>query len=93
VKGEDGKLLLKAWLRWAARSRIPAFVTVARKIRYHLDEIHNTLGSGLSNARSEATNTHLQVLTRRAYGYKNAEALIAIADLTRGGLCPPLPGR
>lgn len=92
VKGANGRLLLKAWLRWASRSKIDAFVKAARKIRRHLPEIHNTLDSGLSNARIEATNTHLRVLTRRAYGY-SAQALIAIADLTRGGLCPPLPGR
>lgn len=93
IKGEDGKLLLAAWLRWAARSKIPAMAKVARKIRRHLPELHNTLDSGLSNARIEATNTHLRVLTRRAYGYHSPDALIAIADLTRGGLCPPLPGR
>lgn len=93
IKGEDGKVLLAAWLRWAGRSKIPAFVKVAKKIRRHLPELHNTLDSGLSNARVEATNTHLRVLTRRAYGYHSPDALIAIADLTRGGLCPPLPGR
>lgn len=93
VKGADGKLLLAAWLRWAGRSKIPAMAKVAQKIRRHLPELHNTLDSGLSNARSEATNTHLRVLTRRAYGYASPDALIAIADLTRGGLCPPLPGR
>jgi hypothetical protein len=42
---------------------------------------------------SEATNTHLRLLTRRAYGYHSPDALIAMADLTRGGLCPALPGR
>ena len=93
VKGEPGRLLLKAWLMWASRSKIPAFVKVARKIRRHLHEIGNTLDSGLSNARSEATNTHIRLLTRRAYGYHSADALIAMADLTRGGLCPPPPGR
>jgi transposase len=55
--------------------------------------IHNTLDHGLSNARVEATNTHLRVLTRRAYGYHSPDALIAMAMLTRGGLCPPLPDR
>jgi hypothetical protein len=40
-----------------------------------------------------ATNTDLRLLTRRAYGYHSPEALIAMADLTRGGLCLPLPGR
>jgi hypothetical protein len=47
----------------------------------------------LSNARVEATNTHLRLLTRRACDYHSPDSLIAIADLTRGGLCPPLPGR
>ena len=53
----------------------------------------NAVEHGLSNARSEATNTHLRLLTRRAYGYHSSDALIAMADLTRGGLCPALPGR
>ena len=53
----------------------------------------NAVEHGLSNARVEATNTHLRLLTRRAYGYRSPESLIAMADLTRGGLCPPLPGR
>ncbi|MGH3902355.1 MAG: transposase [Pseudonocardiaceae bacterium] len=55
--------------------------------------IYNTLDHGVSNVLSEATNTHLRLLTHRAYGYHSAEALIAMATLTRGGLCPPLPGR
>ncbi len=55
--------------------------------------ILNAVAHGLPGARPEATNTHLRLLTRRAYGYHRPEALIAMADLTRGGLCPPLPGR
>ena len=93
VKGEDGKLLLTQWLRWAARSRLPAFVKLAATIRRHLPAIHNMLDWGLSNARVEANNTHLRVLTRQGYGYRSAESLIAMAMLKRGGLCPPLPGR
>ena len=93
VGGADGKLLLAAWLRWAARCRLPAFVKLAKTIRKHRDGIHHTLDSGLSNARTEANNTHLRVLTRQAYGYKSAQALIDKAMLRRGGLCPPLPGR
>jgi len=31
---------------------------------------------GLPGARSEATNTHLRLLTRRAYGYHSPEPLI-----------------
>lgn len=93
VKGDDGKLLLKAWLRWAARSRLEPFVKLAATIRRHLETIHNMLDCGLSNARIEANNTHLRLLTRQGYGYHSANALITMAMLRRGGLCPPLPGR
>lgn len=92
-KGAHGKQLLAGWLSWATRSRIPEFVALAKTIKRYLPLIHNTLDHGVSNALSEATNTHLRLLTRRAYGYHSADALIAMATLTRGGLCPPLPGR
>jgi transposase len=93
LKGTPGKQLLAGWLSWATRSRLPEFVALATTIKRYLPLIHNTLEHGVSNALSEATNTHLRLLTRRAYGYHSADALIAMATLTRGGLCPPLPGR
>jgi transposase len=93
TKVATGRQLLAGWLSWATRSRIPEFVALAKTIKRFLPLIHNTLNHGLGNALSEATNTHLRLLTRRAYGYHSAEALIAMATLTRGGLCPPLPGR
>ena len=93
VKGADGKLLLAAWLRWAGRSRLEPFVKLAKTIRRHLETIHNMLDTGLSNALIEASNTQFRLLTRQAFGYHSAEALIAMATLKRGGLCPPLPGR
>jgi len=93
TKGTLGRALLAGWLAWARRSRIAPFTQLAKTITRYLPLIGNTLDHGLSNARSEATNTHLRVLTRRAYGYHSPEALIAMAMLTRGGLCPPLPGR
>lgn len=93
AKGTRGRVLLAGWLVWARRSRLPAFVSLARTIEHYRDLILHTLDHGLSNARSEATNVHLRVLTRRAYGFHTPEALISMAMLTRGGLCPPLPGR
>jgi transposase len=93
TKGEQGRALLAGWLAWAQRSRLPEFVKLAKTIKKYRELIHNTLDHELSNALSEATNTHLRLLTRRAYGYHSANALIAMAALTRGGLCPPLPGR
>ena len=93
AKGLEGRQLLAGWLAWARRSRLPGFVKLAATIKRFLPLIWNTLNHRLSNARSEATNTHLRMLTRRAYGFHTAQALIAMAMLTRGGLCPPLPGR
>jgi transposase len=93
TKGEQGRALLAGWLAWAQRSRLPEFVKLAKTIKKYRKLIRNTLDHELSNALSEATNTHLRLLTRRAYGYHSADALIAMASLTRGGLCPPLPGR
>ena len=84
---------------WADGSGGPAaaasgeFVTLTQTITRYRSLILNTLDHGLSNARSEATNTPLRLLTRRAYGFHSPESFIAMADLTRGGLCPPLPGR
>jgi transposase len=88
----SARRLLVGWLAWAQRCRLPAFVKLAKTITKYQQLILNAVEHGLSNARSEATNTHLRLLTRRSYGL-SPESLMAIADLTRGGLCPPLPGR
>ena len=72
----------------------PRFTHVARTVDHFRDLIWNTLDAGgLSNAVLEATNNHLRLLTRRAHGFHSADALIAMSELTVGGLCPPLPGR
>jgi transposase len=92
-KGAHGRMLLAGWLAWAKRSRLAPFVKLAKSIEHYKPLIVNTLEHEISNARSEATNVHLRVLTRRAYGFHSPEALIAMAMLTRGGVCPDLPGR
>ena len=69
AKGSHGRALLAGWLAWARRARLPEFTKLAKTITHYLPLIRNTLDHGLSNARSEATNTHLRVLTRRAYGF------------------------
>ena len=85
--------LLDAWLAWARRCRIPSFVKLAKTIREHRCGIVATLTHRLSNAHTEAVNTSLRLITRRAYGLHSADAPIALATLTLGGLRPSLPGR
>ena len=88
-----GHALLAGLISWCARCRIPEFVKLGATLRRFRDLIWNTLETGTTNARVEATNTHLRALTKRAYGFHSPGALIAMASLTRGGLCPPLPRR
>jgi transposase len=93
LKGARAVALLDAWLSWARRCRIPAFVKLARSITDHRAGIQATLLYGLSNGLVESVNTKLRLLTRIAFGFRSPEALIALAMLALGGLCPPLPGR
>lgn len=90
----QGARLLDAWIRWASRSKITVFVDLARKIRsYFRSDIINTLANNLSNGLMESTNTKIRLLTRIAFGFKSAEALIALAKLHLGGYQIDLPGR
>jgi transposase len=93
LKGADGIALLDRWLEWARRCRIPSFVKLARSITKHRAGIEAALTHGLSNARAESINTKLRLLTRIAFGFRSPNALVALAMLDLGGLCPPLPGR
>jgi transposase len=90
---DEAVALLDAWLGWARRCRITSFVKLAKTITANRAGIVATLTHRLSNARIEAINTTLRLITRRAYGFHSANALIALAMLTVGGLRPTLPGR
>ena len=93
LRGDAGIALLKVWLAWASRSKLEAFVELARSIRNHRAAIEAALVHGLTNARVESVNTKIRLLQRVAFGYRDPEALIAMAMLDLGGCCPDLPGR
>lgn len=93
VKGAEGIEALDHWIRWARRSRLPAFVDLQRKVVKHRGAIEAALTSGLSNALIESTNTKIRLLARIAFGFHGPEPLIALAILSLGGHCPRLPGR
>jgi transposase len=83
--------LLERWLRWARRCRLTPFVKLARTITAQRAGIEAAIQHGLSNARVEAINTQIRLLTRRAFGFHTPDALIALAMLSLARLCPPLP--
>ena len=89
----DAAGVLNAWLKWAWRCRLAPFVKLARTIRDQRPGIEAALRNQLSNARTEQINTQIRLITRRGFGYHSQEAVIALAMLSLGGLCPPLPGR
>jgi transposase len=83
--------LLERWLQWARRCRLKPFVKLARTITNQRAGIQAAIRHGLSNARVEAINTQIRLLTRRAFGFHSPGALIALAMLSLADLCPPLP--
>ena len=93
LKGRPGIKLLDKWCAWAQRSRLRPFVDLAASIRAHRGGIVAALEHGLSNARTEAANSKLRLITRLAFGFHSAKPMIAMAMLRLGGLCPELPGR
>jgi transposase len=91
VPAEHAIALLDAWLAWARRCRLEPFVKLAKTITEQRTGIVAAIEHGLSNARIEQANTRIRLITRRAFGFHSPDALIALAMLTLGGLCPPLP--
>ncbi len=83
--------LLTAWLEWARESKLAPFQRLADTITEQRAGIEAALHHGLSNARVEAINTQIRLITRRAFGFHSPDALIALTMLSLTDLCPPLP--
>lgn len=88
VSGTD---LLDLWLAEARAGDLPEFHDVARKIDEHRAEIDACLTSGLNNGLTESLNTKIRLITRRAFGFRDVHALIALAQLSVGQYQPTLP--
>jgi transposase len=84
---------LDRWLSWARRCRIPAFVDLAQTIAVYKTRILASIEHHLSNGLVESVNTKIRLLTRIAFGFHSANALIAMAMLNLGRHRPVLPGR
>jgi transposase len=67
-RGLEAVAMLDAWLAWARRSQIPAFVELYHRIKKHRAGIIAAVTHGLSNGLTESVNTKLRLLTRIAYG-------------------------
>ena len=77
---------LGEWISWATHSGLEPFAKAARTIREHLDGIVAYVATGLSNGRSEGLNGKARTLTRRAYGFHDANSLIGMLFLCCSGI-------
>lgn len=91
VEPDEARDHFRRWLNAAARSRIPAFVNLARALRVHAQGIVAAVEWGLSNSRLEGINQKIRLIQRRGYGYHSADALTAMVYLTLGGITAHLP--
>lgn len=90
---DDARAALNGWVQWARRSRIPTFVKLQRSIVKHRTRILAAIEHGMSNGLIESTNTKIRLITRIAFGFRSAHALIALAMLSLGPHRPTLPNR
>lgn len=78
--------LLQKWCGWASRSRLPAFVRTGRTIRNHMDGIVAYVRHRITNGLVEGLNTKARLITRKAYGFHSAEAVLDMIELCCSGL-------
>jgi transposase len=89
--GDKGIRLLDTWFELAEASGLPPFVELANKMRRFRTNIISALTHNLSNARAEAINLQIRLLTRVAFGFKSVAALLSLVKLRVGGYKIHLP--
>ncbi len=76
--------LLDEWIFAAATSEPPPFITVAITFERHCEAIANAVVLGVNNARLEAMNSTVRLISHRARGFRNLSSLLALITLTCG---------
>jgi len=80
-----------AWLAWASRSRVEAFIKLARTIRRHRAGILAAIRPGLSNGRLEGLNSGIRLISHRSFGSHSPDPLIALVYLCCTSIVIELP--
>lgn len=84
---------LEACLKDIEDADITRFNELAEKIQRHIPNILNTIRTGLSNARLEATNNKIKLIIRKAYGFRNINNMLDSILLYCSNLPIELPNR
>jgi transposase len=91
-----GERWWKRWYGWAVRSRLEPVKKVAAMIKRHLPNVLSYFKHRITNAGSEAINSVIQMLKKRAFGYRSFENFRTAVLFHCGGLSlypsHPIPG-
>ncbi len=90
-RGDEAVAMLDAWLEWARRSKIPAFVELYHRIKKHRAGIVAAVTHGLSNGLTESVNTKLRLLTRMPTGSAPPTTSSPSASSTEAATAHPYP--
>jgi transposase len=88
---EQATLLLGQWLRAARASLLVPFIRAANTISEHAEAVVNAIKLGLSNARLEAMNSTVRLISHRSRGFRRLESLLAMIRLVCGKIPVALP--
>jgi transposase len=88
---EDVTVLIDRLLSRLSRCRLAPFVKLGKTIRKHRDGILAAIRLGINQGRTEALNSKVRLITRRAYGFHSAKAALALILLTCGPITLHLP--
>jgi transposase len=87
---------MEKWIDDARESGLRHFARAANTVERHLEGILAYVRTRFSNGRTEGLNGKVRTITRRAFGFHDASALMALIHLCCGGVhvtpafsCPP----
>jgi transposase len=88
---EQARDLLDEWILAAATSGLDPFVRVAITFEAHADAIANAVALGINNARLEAMNSTVRLMSHRARGFRRLQSLLSLITLVCGRIPVALP--
>lgn len=87
----EARDLLDAWVFAAATSELEPFVRCAITLEQHADEVANAVVLGITNARLEAMNSTVRLMSHRARGFRRLQSLLSLITLVCGRIPVALP--
>jgi transposase len=83
-----GENLYKRWHFWATHSRLQPVVKVAAMIRRHLPGVMAYFTHPITNSASESLNSTIEMIKKRAFGFRNFDNFRVAILFRCGGLQP-----